>query len=67
LKELEFVAKEKLEIVMARQSRDLGISRGAFLAARGGENRPNYFKNRPPMICTPKSGHRNCFLLLKLL
>ena len=36
------------QFLSARQSRNFGISRGAFLAALGGENRPNYFKNRPP-------------------
>jgi hypothetical protein len=35
------------QFLSARRSRDFGISRGAFLAAYGGENRPNYFKNRP--------------------
>jgi len=36
------------QFLSARRSRDLGISRGDFLAAFGGENHPNYFKNRPP-------------------
>jgi len=31
----------------AWRSRDFRISLGAFLAAAGGENRPNYFKNIP--------------------
>ena len=35
------------QFLSARRSRDFGISRGAYLAACGGENRPNYFKNRP--------------------
>ena len=35
------------QFLLARRSRDFGISRGAFLAAVGGENRPNYFKNSP--------------------
>jgi hypothetical protein len=37
-----------LKLSSARRSRDFGISRGDSLAAAGGENRPNYFKNRPP-------------------
>jgi len=36
----------------ARRSRDFGISRGAYLAAFGGEMRPNYFKNSPPKLST---------------
>ena len=36
------------QFLSARRSGDFGILRGAFLAAFGGENRPNYFKNRPP-------------------
>src|SRR3989344_6866594 len=39
--------KKNLKLSSARRSRDFGFSRGAFLAACGGENRPNYFKNRP--------------------
>jgi len=39
--------KKNLKLSSARRSRDFGISRGAYLAACGGENRPNYFKNRP--------------------
>jgi len=35
------------QFLSARRSGDFGILRGAFLAAFGGENRPNYFKNRP--------------------
>ncbi len=35
------------QFLSARRSRGFGISRGAFLAACGGENRPNYLKNRP--------------------
>ena len=35
------------QFLSARRSRDFGISRGNFIAATGGENRPNYFKNRP--------------------
>src|SRR3989338_5033665 len=35
------------QFLSARRSRNFRISRGAFLAACGGENRPNYFKNRP--------------------
>jgi len=39
--------KKNLKLSSARRSRDFGISLGAFLAAAVGENRPNYFKNRP--------------------
>src|SRR3989344_3799176 len=41
------------QFLSARRSRDFGISRGPFLAPLWrGENRPNYFKNRPPFqIC----------------
>ena len=36
------------QFLSARRSRDFGFSRGAFLAPPWrGENRPNYFKNRP--------------------
>ena len=35
------------QFLSARRSRDFGFSREAFLAACGGENRPNYFKNSP--------------------
>ncbi|OHA60830.1 MAG: hypothetical protein A2569_02675 [Candidatus Vogelbacteria bacterium RIFOXYD1_FULL_51_18] len=35
------------QFLSARRSRDFGILRWAFLAACGGEMRPNYFKNRP--------------------
>jgi len=36
------------QFLSARRSRDFGISRGPFLAPLWrGENRPNYFKNRP--------------------
>ena len=35
------------QFLSARRSRDFGFSQGAFLAACGGENRPNYFQNRP--------------------
>jgi len=35
------------QFLSVRRSRNFGISRGAFLAAFGGENRPNYFNNRP--------------------
>jgi adenine-specific DNA-methyltransferase len=40
--------KKNLKLSSVRRSRDSGFSRGAFLAACGGENRPNYFKNSPP-------------------
>jgi len=39
--------KKNLKLSAVRRSRDFGILRGAFLAAAGGENRPNYFKNIP--------------------
>jgi len=35
------------QFLSVRRSRDFRILRGALLAACGGENRPNYFKNRP--------------------
>ena len=35
------------QFLSARRSRDFGISRWHTFAACGGENRPNYFKNRP--------------------
>ena len=35
------------QFLSARRSRLSEFSRGDFLAAAGGENRPNYFKNRP--------------------
>jgi len=35
------------QFLSARRSRDFRFSRGAFFAAAGGENRPNYFNNRP--------------------
>jgi len=42
-------AKEKLEIVIGVAKPRIRIFAGAFLAAAcGGENRPNYFQNRPP-------------------
>ena len=36
-----------LRFLSVRLRRISDFSRGAFLAAAGGENRPNYFKNRP--------------------
>jgi hypothetical protein len=48
--------KKNLKLSSARRSRDFGFSQGAFLAAFGGENRPNYFKNRPQL---QKTGKRN--------
>jgi hypothetical protein len=39
-----------------RRSHDFRIARGAFFAACGGENRPNYFKNIPP-----KNSHKILF------
>jgi len=45
---LNLPPKKNLKLSSARRSRNFGISRGAFLAAFGGENRPNYFNNRPP-------------------
>ncbi|OGL87496.1 hypothetical protein A3I40_02345 [Candidatus Uhrbacteria bacterium RIFCSPLOWO2_02_FULL_48_12] len=38
---------KNLKLSSARRSCDFRISRGAFLAAFGGENCPNYLKNRP--------------------
>jgi hypothetical protein len=36
------------QFLSERRSRSFGFSRGAFFAAAsGGENRPNYFKDRP--------------------
>ena len=37
------------QFLSARRSRDFGISRGAFLAAAGGEMRSNYLKNTEPV------------------
>jgi hypothetical protein len=35
------------QFLSVRRSRDFGFLWGDFLAACGGENRPNYFQNRP--------------------
>jgi len=44
------------QFLSARLRRVFGFSRGAFLAAAGGEMRSNYFKNRAPA--------RNCQIRL---
>src|SRR3990167_4772897 len=56
------------QFLSARRSRPCGFARGALLAACGGENRPNYFKNRPHFRKPQGVGNRlallgDCLLL----